>query len=184
MAVAIAGILLAVAAILFLRPSQALSSKEPEPNPQLENYIKVLLLGDTPKGGPIITPGESRAQQQEREAIEDREKAYAAGSVTEDERQTNREIAETLVVDFYGATQWPHFDKIVKVESNYNHRAKNKQTGACGLPQAHPCDKLPSFGSDEAIAIEAQVLWTIFYINELYGTPAKAAEHLNRMGWY
>ncbi|MGB5314210.1 MAG: hypothetical protein WBN38_19220, partial [Polyangiales bacterium] len=54
----------------------------------------------------------------------------------------NREIARRLIREEYARwdneTQFQCLDKLWQAESHWNHRARNKRTGACGIPQSYP----------------------------------------------
>jgi hypothetical protein len=56
----------------------------------------------------------------------------------------------------------------------------NRSSGACGLPQALPCSKLPGFPHDAA----AQLEWMAGYIDERYGGPWAAQAFWRAHGWY
>jgi len=64
-------------------------------------------------------------------------------------------------------TLWEH-------ESNWNPLAKNPSSGAYGIPQALPGDKMASAGADWETNAETQIDWGISYIKERYGTPCEA----------
>lgn len=53
-------------------------------------------------------------------------------------------------------------------ESGWNPRSVNRSSGACGIPQAYPCSKIP----DKTMA--GQIKWGLDYIARRYGTPSNA----------
>jgi hypothetical protein len=81
--------------------------------------------------------------------------------------------------------RWPGqgnaMKEIVRRESGCNPKALNKSSGACGIPQALPCSKIP--GGINA-SIEVQLEWMINYIAGRYGTPAGAVQWHNGHNWY
>lgn len=74
--------------------------------------------------------------------------------------------------------QWTALDTLVGNESHWNPNARNKKSGACGIPQAHPCSKL----KDRSVS--GQITWMLNYIAGRYKTPIGAMAHSRRYGWY
>ena len=52
--------------------------------------------------------------------------------------------------------------------------AVNKDSGAYGIAQALPAEKMASVGSDWQTSYVTQINWGLTYINSRYGTPCKA----------
>jgi len=69
-------------------------------------------------------------------------------------------------------------------ESNWNTFAMNPSSGAYGIPQSLPGDKMASAGADWATNPETQIRWGIGYILARYGTPCGAWEHSESHNWY
>ena len=76
--------------------------------------------------------------------------------------------------------QWEYFNSIVIRESNWNHLAINKSSGACGLPQSLPCSKLGDNWQDPYHQID----WMVQYIENRYGSPYNAWVFWNNNHWY
>lgn len=70
--------------------------------------------------------------------------------------------------------------QLVFKESGFHPDSVNSKSGACGLFQAHPCNKLQCDLSD----IDCQMNWGENYINSRYGSPAKAWDFWKLNGWY
>ena len=82
----------------------------------------------------------------------------------------------------YDATQMSALINLWNRESGWNPNARNKKSGACGIPQALPCNKIAKQqGSNDW---KAQIRWGINYIKNRYGTPANAWKHFKNKGWY
>ena len=104
----------------------------------------------------------------------------------------NREIARHLIREEYArwdnATQLQCLDKLWQAESHWNHRARNKKTGACGIPQSYPCNKMSDFGKAYGVDYRTnpwpQIAWGLRYIDKRYGTPCKAWNRFRRGGGY
>lgn len=73
-------------------------------------------------------------------------------------------------------------------ESHWRWDAENKSSGAYGIPQAYPADKLgdvsrgggPNWRNDASV----QINWGLNYILNRYGSPSAAVEHSRKIGWY
>lgn len=71
-----------------------------------------------------------------------------------------------------------------KKESGWRVNAYNKSSGAYGIPQALPGNKMATAGSDWATNPATQIKWGIKYIKGRYGTPCGAWSHSQNTGWY
>lgn len=96
-----------------------------------------------------------------------------------------KSYAHNLVLK-YG---WSEYDyeclvKLWNRESSWNPYAVNKKSGACGIAQSLPCNKMRSFGKDYKTNYKTQIKWGLNYIKNRYGTPANAWNHSQRKGWY
>jgi len=69
-------------------------------------------------------------------------------------------------------------------ESNWNYKARNKISGAHGIPQALPADKMKSVGTDWRTNPVTQIRWGLRYIDRRYSTPCKALSIFNRTRMY
>jgi hypothetical protein len=92
-------------------------------------------------------------------------------------------VARALLSARGWSAQWSAFNALEMGEAGWNPRALNPSSGACGLPQALPCSKLPN-GINSTVT--QQVTWMLDYIARNYGSPAKAyAAWLSRSPhWY
>lgn len=97
----------------------------------------------------------------------------------------NKAIGCALVLSAgFGLDQMPCLDKLWTKESGWNHRALNKGSGAYGIPQSLPGDKMAKFGADWRTNPATQIKWGLSYIEGRYGTPCKAWQHSINVGWY
>ncbi len=64
--------------------------------------------------------------------------------------------------------QWTALYNLWSRESRWDPSAVNGSSGACGIPQAYPCSKIP----DKSVA--GQIRWGLNYIADRYGTPEAA----------
>jgi heat shock protein HslJ len=69
-------------------------------------------------------------------------------------------------------------------ESGWNERAGNQSSGAYGIPQALPGNKMAKYGSDWETNPVTQVKWGLDYIKGRYGDPCGAWSAFQSQGWY
>jgi cell wall-associated NlpC family hydrolase len=105
------------------------------------------------------------------------------------EVQAAKNFARTALARFgWGQDQFPALDALWTGESNWNYRIANKSSGAYGIPQALPGDKMASQGPDWRTNPATQILWGLGYIKNRpdYGSPSAAyAKWLGRSPhWY
>lgn len=84
----------------------------------------------------------------------------------------------------WGPGQFEPLEKLWERESGWNYRAINHSSGATGIPQALPGNKMASAGADWRTNPETQIDWGLGYIKDRYGSPAAAWEHSERYNWY
>ena len=106
--------------------------------------------------------------------------------------EQNKEIARYLIRNEYSqwddARQFQCLDELWQAESRWNHRARNKRTGACGIPQSYPCNKMSESGKTYGVDYRKnpwpQIAWGLRYIEGRYGTPCAAWKRFQRGGGY
>lgn len=71
-------------------------------------------------------------------------------------------------------------------ESNWRWDAENPSSGAYGIPQALPGDKMKDVGEDWKTNADTQIRWGLQYIKERYGSPCEALDFWksNDPHWY
>lgn len=98
---------------------------------------------------------------------------------------TNRALGYQLMLDFgFAEQQWRFLDALWHRESGWNHLAENPSSGAYGIPQSLPANKMAVVGPDWRTNPETQIRWGLAYIAARYGTPERAWAHSERVGWY
>lgn len=98
---------------------------------------------------------------------------------------TAQMIAYQLLVDRgLGSVEFDCLNALWKKESGWNHFAMNRSSGAYGIPQALPAEKMATAGADWATNPETQIRWGLGYIEGRYGTPCQAWDHSVRKNWY
>jgi hypothetical protein len=94
-------------------------------------------------------------------------------------------IGEEELVDFgfSKATQWTCLYDLWQQESGWNVYAENP-SGAYGIPQSLPGDKMASAGADWQTDPRTQIIWGLGYIKSVYGTPCAAWQNEVDYGYY
>ncbi len=97
--------------------------------------------------------------------------------------------AQAVAFDLVSARGWDQsqYSCLVSLwskESGWNHFALNRSSGAYGIPQALPGEKMASAGADWATNPETQIRWGLGYIEGRYGTACAAWGHSQARNWY
>ncbi|WP_063728975.1 NlpC/P60 family protein [Streptomyces sp. RTd22] len=84
--------------------------------------------------------------------------------------------------------EWDALFQLWEHESNWNHKAKNPSSGAYGIAQSLPAEKMASKGKDWRTNPATQIEWGLDYIagRPDYGKPSKAWELWQKRNphWY
>jgi hypothetical protein len=91
---------------------------------------------------------------------------------------------ELVAFGFSESTQWPCLYDIWERESGWNVYAQNPSSGAYGIPQSLPGDKMASVASDWETNPTTQIKWGLGYIKSIYGTPCAAWQNELDAGYY
>ena len=93
--------------------------------------------------------------------------------------------AETQLASYgWGSDQMPYLVKLWNQESGWRWNAENASSGAYGIPQALPGDKMASVGADWKTNGATQITWGLQYIKQRYGSPQAAWAHEVANNWY
>ena len=85
--------------------------------------------------------------------------------------------------DWSPGTYFSCLNNIYTRESGWRYNAENA-SGAYGIPQALPGDKMASAGSDWMTNPATQIKWGLGYIQERYGDPCSAWSFWQAHGYY
>ncbi len=91
-----------------------------------------------------------------------------------------QEIARSIVP----AGEFGCFSEIISHESGWNVHAVNPSSGAYGLPQSLPGDKMASAGPDWRNDATTQIHWALTYMDSRYGSPCDAWSFWQAHNWY
>ncbi len=85
----------------------------------------------------------------------------------------------------WSGSEWTCLDNLWSRESGWRHTVSNYQgSGAYGIPQALPGDKMASHGSDWRTNPRTQIAWGLDYISNRYRTPCGAYSFFQSNNWY
>jgi len=99
--------------------------------------------------------------------------AYAEEVKNPFDPKSPKGIAWELNKTKFGVEHWGALDELITNESGWNPFARNKNSGACGIGQALPCEKMECESWDYACQAE----WTLDYIENRYKNPTNALTH-------
>ncbi len=113
-------------------------------------------------------------------------KQDVAGTVTETVEATDpRDIAMSMLGDYgWSSDQFSCLDDLWVSESNWNVSATNSSSGAYGIPQSLPAEKMATAGADWRTNPATQIEWGLTYIQSSYGDPCNAWYFKQGHNWY
>jgi hypothetical protein len=96
-----------------------------------------------------------------------------------------REIGRRLAGrEGWSGEQWTCLDDLWTRESRWQVHDTNSGSGAYGIPQSLPADKMAWAGSDWRDNAVTQIRWGLHYIADRYGDPCSAWAHSQSYGYY
>lgn len=84
---------------------------------------------------------------------------------------------QAMAKQIVGSGQYACFSNIVTRESGWDYTATNPSSGAYGLVQSNPGDKMASVASDWRTNPATQIKWGLNYMNNRYGSPCGAWDY-------
>ena len=97
-----------------------------------------------------------------------------------------KKVAKSILLDEYGFSEKEYkcLNQLWTKESNWNYKARNKNSGAHGIPQALPATKMNVVSTDWRTNPVTQIRWGLRYISIRYETPCKALSKHKRSNYY
>ena len=124
------------------------------------------------KSEPTKKPDKPEPKPESDPTSEEEKPATAAGC---EDFSGNPQIACNLLDDHgFDTGQMDCLNSLWDHESGWNHKASNPSSGAYGIPQALPGDKMATAGSDWSSNPATQIEWGLGYIGDRYGDPCGA----------
>lgn len=95
-------------------------------------------------------------------------------------------VAKVILFDEYGMSegQFICLNKLWTKESHWNYKARNPRSGAHGIAQALPAEKMSVIADDWRSNPVTQIRWGLRYITMRYETPCKAWSKFQRSRYY
>ena len=99
--------------------------------------------------------------------------------------ETAKAAAKSMLPAYgWGEGQYQCLEIMWTRESNWNYAAENPSSGAYGIPQSLPANKMASVASDWHDNAVTQIKWGLGYIKERYGSPCQAWAWWQKYNWY
>ena len=97
-----------------------------------------------------------------------------------------KQVAKLLIAQKYkwSAGQVGCLTALWNGESHWNYKARNSRTGAHGIAQAYPANKMETIALDWRTNPVTQLKWGLNYIKVRYNTPCNALAKKHRSGYY
>jgi hypothetical protein len=92
--------------------------------------------------------------------------------------------AQMVAARGWGTREYDCLVALWNKESGWNVYAYNASSGAYGIPQALPGNKMATAGADWQTSATTQISWGLGYIQARYGTPCGAWAHSQAVNWY
>ena len=164
----------------------------------LEIAVPSTVEQDSPKSAAILEPDEASVSL----FAEDDLAATASGAIFSSDlalvssvsRQVElartplgaKKVAKSILLNEYGFSEKEYkcLNSLWTKESNWNYKARNKSSGAHGIPQALPASKMNVVSTDWRTNPVTQIRWGLRYISIRYETPCKALAKHNRSRYY
>jgi Transglycosylase SLT domain len=95
-------------------------------------------------------------------------------------------VTRQLMMEQYqwGKVQFACLNRLWTKESNWNYKAHNYKSGAHGIPQALPANKMALISADWRTNPVTQISWGLRYIEDRYSNPCKAWSKFKRSRFY
>jgi hypothetical protein len=166
--------------------ARATTSAAPRPDPATERSIeRGRGVSERASRGGSRPPlaSEQRATKTKALTVGQQE---VSGAVTKTVVPTNpQDIARSMLPKYgWSSDQFYCLDQIYIRESGWNPSADNPYSGAYGIPQALPGDKMAAFGADWQTNPATQLAWGLSYIRGRYGSPCGAWGFWQSHNWY
>ncbi|MET1156475.1 hypothetical protein [Arthrobacter sp.] len=126
-----------------------------------------------------------RAAQEAAAAKAAEAKASAEAQASRNDPVAAKAYAQGALASFgWGAGELGCLETLWHKESEWSLGATNPSSGAYGIPQALPGEKMAAAGADWQTNFQTQVDWGLDYIESRYGTPCAALDFHLANNWY
>lgn len=115
---------------------------------------------------------------------DDDDGVFAPPAVTPDPGSAKAIAQEMVAARGWGGDQFSCLVSLWDKESGWRVNAMNPSSGAYGIPQSYPGNKMASAGADWKTNPATQITWGLNYISARYGSPCGAWSHSEAVGSY
>ena len=134
-------------------------------------------IGRRQKNGPPREAAKQRAAQEAAQAKAAKEKAAAEAQAARNNPAGAKAYAEGALASFgWGAGELGCLETLWHKESEWDLNATNPSSGAYGIPQALPGNKMAAAGADWQTNVQTQVDRGLGYIESRYGSTVLGLE--------
>ncbi|CAB4931485.1 unannotated protein [freshwater metagenome] len=97
-----------------------------------------------------------------------------------------KKVTKAIMAEEFGFNdaQFSCINSLWTKESHWNYKAHNYRSGAHGIAQALPADKMSVIATDWRSNPVTQIRWGLRYITMRYDTPCKAWSHFKSRHYY
>lgn len=129
---------------------------------------------------------DARKRKAASRAAERRKQAKKADWLAAVQKDPKPYAVELMREAGFGDDQWGCLETLWIGESDFEWDATNPSSGAYGIPQSLPAEKMASAGADWKTNPVTQMEWGIDYIKQSYGSPCEALNFWNSQNphWY
>jgi hypothetical protein len=125
---------------------------------------------------------EEKAEAERKAAQERAARSNTRGAV--EKVSASAADSKAIAKSMMSSTQYTCFSNIVERESGWRVNATNPSSGAYGLVQSLPGNKMASAGADWRTNPATQIKWGLNYMNDRYGSPCGAWSFWQSNHWY
>jgi hypothetical protein len=108
----------------------------------------------------------------------------AAPVAVDDPAAAQAYASSQLSTKGWGQDQMGCLTQLWTQESSWLTSAENASSGAYGIAQSLPAEKMAVTGTDYRTNYQTQIRWGLQYIADRYGSPCGAWDHEVAIGWY
>ncbi len=136
----------------------------------------------TVEGSYTTAAGREGVSVSEKPAVKAAASAPAAGIPDPDTAQAIG--LQAVIARGWGMEQYDCLVALWNRESHWNVYAHNTSSGAYGIPQSLPGEKMATVADDWQTNPATQIEWGLRYIQGRYGSPCGAWAHSEAVHWY
>jgi hypothetical protein len=167
-----------------LTPAAATTDSSPSTDTQ-DRWVVVSRSSDRTAGRTSVRTDRRAGADPTKQAALGLTSGPAVGGQESLSAQDPRTIAEALLPTYgFDSSEMSCLEPLWMGESGWRWNAENPSSGAYGIPQSLPGDKMASVAPDWRTNPVTQIKWGLEYIKGSYGSPCSAWGFKQSNGWY